>query len=151
MYTWASCLSMIKHRNLGTRQGNDVLIRSEIALWAVLHSLATEVEIQQEQGASWDSRFTGQGPCTSWGGERQEQRKVGCSGHIPHRQYIISQGRWQIKLVVCVLVSKDRERYAKEFIFLLIGNSTSDLQGVVSSGQHMEKHPTTQAWESHCP
>lgn len=63
MYIWASCLSMIKHRNLGTRQGKWCFNKVRDRLVScILHSLATAVEIQREQGANWDSRYTGQWP-----------------------------------------------------------------------------------------
>lgn len=54
------------------------------------------------------------------------------------------KGRGQIKSVVCVLVSKPKERCAKEFIFLLIGNSTSDLQGWCQMDTTWRKGPTAQ-------
>lgn len=55
------------------------------------------------------------------------------------------RGRRQINSVVCVLVPKGRERYAKEFIFQLIGNSTSDLGDGVRWIPHGEADQTAQA------
>lgn len=85
MYIWASCLSMIKHRNPGTRQGKWCFNKvSDRLVSCILHSLATGVETQQEQGANRPMPM-------SWLRQGKERAKVGCHGHIPHRHYIISQ------------------------------------------------------------